>query len=132
MDPPYNKGSDSFGYNDSFNRSTWLTFMKNRLSIAKDLLENDGILIVQISFHEFLYLRVMMDELFAEENHKMDVNLLVRHPERSLTSDKEFNDVLEYALIYSKSENFKLPKQKVVKTMDSYTKKGEIYANLNE
>lgn len=106
--------------------------MKNRLSIAKDLLENDGILIVQISFHEFLYLRVMMDELFAEENHKMDVNLLVRHPERSLTSDKEFNDVLEYALIYSKSENFKLPKQKVVKTMDSYTKKGEIYANLNE
>ncbi|WP_460484389.1 DNA methyltransferase, partial [Escherichia coli] len=39
IDPPYNTGSDSFGYNDSFNRSTWLTFMKNRLSIAKDLLE---------------------------------------------------------------------------------------------
>ncbi|HFI2431015.1 site-specific DNA-methyltransferase [Streptococcus suis] len=120
IDPPYNTGSDSFGYNDSFNRSTWLTFMKNRLSIAKDLLENDGILIVQISFHEFPYLRVMMDELFAEENHKMDVNVLVRHPQRSLTSDKEFNDVLEYALIYSKSENFKLPKQKVVKTIDDY------------
>ncbi|MBF8969843.1 site-specific DNA-methyltransferase [Streptococcus sp. NLN76] len=120
IDPPYNTGSDSFGYNDSFNRSTWLTFMKNRLSIAKDLLENDGILIVQISFHEFPYLRVMMDELFAEENHKMDVNVLVRHPQRSLTSDKEFNDVLEYALIYSKSENFKLPKQKIVKTIDDY------------
>ncbi|HEM5295311.1 TPA: site-specific DNA-methyltransferase [Streptococcus suis] len=120
IDPPYNTGSDSFGYNDSFNRSTWLTFMKNRLSIAKDLLENDGILIVQISFHEFPYLRVMMDELFTEENHKMDVNVLVRHPQRSLTSDKEFNDVLEYALIYSKSENFKLPKQKVVKTIDDY------------
>ena len=120
IDPPYNTGSDSFGYNDSFNRSTWLTFMKNRLSIAKDLLENDGILIVQISFHEFPYLRVMMDELFAEENHKMDVNVLVRHPQRSLTSDKEFNDVLEYALMYSKSENFKLPKQKVVKTIDDY------------
>lgn len=120
IDPPYNTGSDSFGYNDSFNRSTWLTFMKNRLSVAKDLLENDGILIVQISFHEFPYLRVMMDELFAEENHKMDVNVLVRHPQRSLTSDKEFNDVLEYALIYSKSKNFKLPKQKIVKTIDDY------------
>lgn len=120
IDPPYNTGSDSFGYNDSFNRSTWLTFMKNRLSVAKDLLENDGILIVQISFHEFPYLRVMMDELFAEENHKMDVNVLVRHPQRSLTSDKEFNDVLEYALIYSKSKNFKLPKQKVLKTIDEY------------
>lgn len=120
IDPPYNTGSDSFGYNDSFNRSTWLTFMKNRLSVAKDLLEDDGILIVQISFHEFPYLRVMMDELFTEENHKMDVNVLVRHPQRSLTSDKEFNDVLEYALIYSKSKNFKLPKQKVLKTIDEY------------
>ena len=70
IDPPYNTGSDSFGYNDNFNRSTWLTFMKNRLTIAKDLLRTDGVIIVQISFHEFPYLRVMMDELFTEENEK--------------------------------------------------------------
>lgn len=44
IDPPYNTGSDSFGYNDSFNRSTWLTFMKNRLSVAKDLLGNNGVI----------------------------------------------------------------------------------------
>ena len=48
IDPPYNTGSDSFGYNDNFNRSTWLTFMKNRLTIAKDLLRTDGVIIVQI------------------------------------------------------------------------------------
>lgn len=120
IDPPYNTGSDSFGYNDRFNRSTWLTFMKNRLTIAKDLLSADGVIIVQISFHEFPYLRVMMDELFTEENHKMDVNVLVRHPQRSLTGDKEFNDVLEYALVYSKLSNYKLPKQKIMKTIDDY------------
>jgi len=38
IDPPFNTGNDSFKYNDSFNHSTWLSFMKNRLSVAKDLL----------------------------------------------------------------------------------------------
>ena len=39
IDPPYNTGNDSFNYNDSFNHSTWLTFMKNRLEVARDLLK---------------------------------------------------------------------------------------------
>src|SRR5690625_4767308 len=42
IDPPYNTGNDSFKYNDSFNRSTWLTFMKNRIEIAKSLMTNNG------------------------------------------------------------------------------------------
>jgi len=41
IDPPYNTGSDSFQYNDNFNESSWLTFMKNRLEVAKDLLKDD-------------------------------------------------------------------------------------------
>lgn len=120
LDPPYNTGSDSFGYNDSFNRSTWLIFMKNRLNVAQELLSDDGMIVVQISFHEFPYLRVLMDEIFSEARHKMDLNVLVRHPERSLTGDKEFNDVVEYALIYSKNKDVKLPKQKIKKTISDY------------
>lgn len=42
IDPPYNTQNDSFNYNDSFNHSTWLTFMKNRLELAKKLLREDG------------------------------------------------------------------------------------------
>ena len=42
MDPPYNSGSDSFNYNDRFNHPTGLTFMKNRLDVAKELLSADG------------------------------------------------------------------------------------------
>src|SRR5699024_8275627 len=42
IDPPYNTGGDSFLYNDRFNHSTWLTFIKNRLEIAYDLLSIDG------------------------------------------------------------------------------------------
>lgn len=64
IDPPYNTGSDSFGYNDSFNHSTWLTFMRNRLQIAKQLLARDGVIFVQSDDNEQAYLKVLMDEVF--------------------------------------------------------------------
>lgn len=120
IDPPYNTGSDSFGYNDSFNQSTWLLFMKNRLELAKKLLSIDGVMLIQISFHQYPYLRVLVDEIFSDGKHVLDFNTLVRHPERSLTGDKEFNDVIEYTLVYSKSINYKMPKMKIEKTNDDY------------
>ena len=46
IDPPYNTGSDSFKYNDRFNHSTWLTFMKNRLEVARELLSKDGAIFI--------------------------------------------------------------------------------------
>ena len=49
IDPPFNTGNDSFAYNDSFNHSTWLTFMRNRLIISKDLLKSDGVLFINNS-----------------------------------------------------------------------------------
>lgn len=120
IDPPYNTGSDSFGYNDSFQQSTWLLFMKNRLEIAKKMLSNDGVMLIQISFHQYPYLRVLADEIFSDGKHVLDFNTLVRHPERSLTGDKEFNDVIEYTLVYSKNANYKMPKMKIEKTNDDY------------
>lgn len=120
IDPPYNTGSDSFGYNDSFNQSTWLLFMKNRLEIAKKILSNDGVMLIQISFHQYPYLRVLADEVFSDGKHVLDFNTLVRHPERNLTGDKEFNDVIEYTLVYSKNANYKMPKMRIEKTNDDY------------
>lgn len=120
IDPPYNTGSDSFGYNDSFKQFTWLVFMKNRLEIAKKLLSSDGVIVIQISFHQYPYLRVLADDIFSDGKHLLDFNTLVRHPERSLTGDKEFNDVIEYTLVYSKNSNYKMPKMKIEKTNDAY------------
>ena len=60
IDPPYNTGSDSFKYNDSFNQSTWLTFMKNRIEAAKSLMSPSSIFLVQCSFHQFAYLKILM------------------------------------------------------------------------
>lgn len=68
IDPPYNTGKDGFRYNDRFNHSAWLTFMKNRLEVTKDLLSDDGVVIVQCDDYEQAYLKVLMDEIFGMEN----------------------------------------------------------------
>ena len=65
IDPSYNTGSDSFGYNDRFNHSTWLTFMKNRLELARQLLSNDGSIWISIDDDEGHYLKVLCDEIFG-------------------------------------------------------------------
>ncbi len=119
IDPPYNTGSDSFKYNDSFNQSTWLTFMKNRIELAKKLLAPSGVFMVQCSFHQYAYLKVLMNDLF--EKHLCDFNIQVRHPDRALTGDKEFNDVIEYILIYSNDKSKKMPFVEEQKTIDDYS-----------
>lgn len=68
IDPPYNTGNDGFKYNDNFNHSTWLTFMKNRLEVARELLRDDGVIFVQCDDNEQAYLKVLMDEVFGRDN----------------------------------------------------------------
>jgi adenine-specific DNA-methyltransferase len=65
IDPPYNTGTDDFKYNDKFNHSSWLVFMKNRLEVAKKLLKDDGVIFVQCDDNEQAYLKVLMDEIFT-------------------------------------------------------------------
>ncbi|WP_072523717.1 DNA methyltransferase [Clostridium sp. Marseille-P3244] len=73
MDPPYNTQTDSFSYNDRFSRSSWLTFMKNRLEIARRLLAPDGAIYVQLDYHEVHYAKVLMDGIFGEENFQREI-----------------------------------------------------------
>ena len=118
-DVPYNTGSDSFGYNDKFSRSSWLVFIKNRVEQLLPLLDSrSGVLLVQCSFHQYAYLKVLLDEIMG--NHVMTFNVLVRHPDRILTADKDFNDVVEYVLVYAKSADYKMPRIEVEKTADDY------------
>ena len=68
IDPPYNIDGDSFGYNDSFKHSTWLTFMRNRLDIARELLQTNGIIFIHIDDREMHYLKLLADEVFGRDN----------------------------------------------------------------
>ena len=73
LDPPFNTENDSFEYNDRFTRSAWLTFMKNRLEVARDLLSDNGSILVQLDEHESHYLKVLMDQIFGEENFMNEI-----------------------------------------------------------
>lgn len=104
IDPPYNTGGDTFMYNDSFNHSSWLTFMKNRLLIALELLHDEGSIFVQIDDFEDSYLKVMMDEIFKSENFRNKITWKRRGGSANPTN--RLNNVVDYILWYSKSSNF--------------------------
>jgi len=72
IDPPYNT-DNTFAYNDTFDHSTWLSFMRNRLEIAKQLLTNDGSIYVNIDYNEVHYLKILMDEVFGRNNFQREI-----------------------------------------------------------
>ncbi|OBU24832.1 DNA methyltransferase [Photobacterium kishitanii] len=104
IDPPYNTGSDSFKYNDNFNHSTWLTFMKNRLEIARKLLKSDGVIFVQVDDNEQAHLKVLLDEVFGRENfiNTLSVNLKNVAGASGGGEDKRLKKNIEYIHIYAK------------------------------
>ena len=104
IDPPYNTGNDSFGYNDSFNHSTWLTFMKNRLEVAKELLRNDGVIFVQCDDNEQAYLKVILDQIFGRKNFVACLIPLM-NPRGRQESAYPIAKSHEYILCYSRKED---------------------------
>jgi len=115
IDPPYNTGSDSFGYNDNFNHSTWLTFMKNRLEIAKEFLSNEGMIFVQCDDNEQAYLKVLMDEVFGISNFVSTIIVKSSTPSGTKTAHKNKKIIKQKDTIhfYKKSDNILLKPQYV-------------------
>ena len=99
IDPPYNTWNDSFNYNDRFNHSTWLTFMKNRLEVAKELLRDDGVIFVSLSDKEAHYCKVLMDEIFQENNFLADI---IWNSTKSVTNTAIISDSHTHNLVYFK------------------------------
>ncbi|GAA7689470.1 site-specific DNA-methyltransferase [Helicobacter pylori] len=102
IDPPYNTGNDSFNYNDNFNHSSWLVFMKNRLEAAREFLSDDGVIFVQCDDNEQAYLKVLMDEIFLRENFVSCITHIVK-PEGRMYG--QVAKTHEYILVYAKNIN---------------------------
>ncbi|WRC38715.1 site-specific DNA-methyltransferase [Helicobacter pylori] len=102
IDPPYNTGNDSFNYNDNFNHSSWLVFMKNRLEAAREFLSDDGVIFVQCDDNEQAYLKVLMDEIFFRENFVSCITHIVK-PEGRMYG--QVAKTHEYILVYAKNIN---------------------------
>lgn len=109
IDPPYNTGNDEFKYNDNFNHSTWLTFMKNRLEVARKLLSKDGTFFISIDQNEIGYVLVLLDEVFGNENKKNIITV----KRSSVSGAKVINpgvvNISEYLIIYSRNSSFWKP-----------------------
>lgn len=136
IDPPYNTGSDSFIYPDSFKESreeyqkrigekdeegylmkegffrknsrdsghyhsNWLSMMYPRLFLAKNLLKDDGVIFVHIDNNEVHNLRLLMNEIFGEENFIECITWNKRIPK----NDKGIGSIHEYILIYVKNSS---------------------------
>ncbi len=99
IDPPYNTGNDSFNYNDNFNHSSWLVFMKNRLEAAREFLSDDGVIFVQCDDNEQAYLKVLMDEIFGRDNF---VSCFVW--EKTSNSLSRIRIKIEYILCYEQTK----------------------------
>ncbi len=101
IDPPYNTGNDSFNYNDNFNHSSWLVFMKNRLEAAREFLSDDGVIFVQCDDNEQAYLKVLMDEIFLRENFVASISWKQFHSVKNDAAN--FSKNIEYILCYCKN-----------------------------
>lgn len=103
IDPPYNTGSDSFGYNDYFNHSTWLTFMKNRLELSYRLLSNNGCIWINIDDDEAHYLKILCDEIYGRDNFV--ANIIWKKKYSPQNDARYFSDMHDHIILFAKNKN---------------------------
>ena len=105
IDPPYNTEGEAniFTYNNSFNHSSWLTFIKNRLEVAKELLRKDGFVAITIDHNELFYLGEVADEILGRENRLGVVTIVIKPEGRQFA--KFFAVTNEFMLVYAKDIN---------------------------
>ena len=119
IDPPYNTGSDGFLYKDSFKHSSWLSFMQNRLELAKELLSDDGVIFISIDDNELTGL-LELSNFMTDLSLESIFHIKVRHENRILRQDNRYQKVMEYLLCFSKSEYTPARIHKNTKSDDAY------------
>ena len=105
IDPPFNTGKDEFKYNDSFNHSTWLTFMKNRLQIAKTLLSKEGVICVHVGNEETSYIQVLLDEIFQRENYLNHITMSTNAASGFKATSAKIFSTANHIFLYAKDVN---------------------------
>jgi len=106
IDPPYNTGSAFEHYDDNLEHSLWLSLMKPRLEILRQLLTNDGSIWITIDDNECHYLKILCDEIFGRANFV--ASIIWQHSVQGKNDSKTISLHHNYVLVYSKSENFQI------------------------
>lgn len=122
IDPPFNTGNDSFNYNDSFSRSSWLTFMKTRLELARKLLRQDGNIFIHIDINQSHYLKVLCDEIFKEENFVEEIIWAYGSPSGGRSATPKPVNVHDYILHYAKDYSSRKQNRVYIPYSEKYIK----------
>ncbi len=131
IDPPFNTENDSFSYNDRFTRSTWLTFMQNRLEVARDLLTKDGNIFVHIDINQSHYLKVLCDSIFGEENLIEELIWAYGSPSGGRAASAKPVNIHDYILHYAKNKETHLQKHVYIPYDEKYIKDWFKYVDDN-
>ncbi|HAS8409803.1 TPA: site-specific DNA-methyltransferase [Vibrio vulnificus] len=121
IDPPYNTGSAFEHYDDGVEHSIWLTLMRDRLEIIRNLLSDDGSLWITIDDNEAHYLKVMCDEIFGRVNFVANALWQKVYSERM--DARGFSNAHDHILVYQKTDSFKInqiPKEQNTKQFNFY------------
>ena len=123
IDPPYNTESakddgnhladeksdiapSKFVYRDKFSRNGWLNMLNERLRLAKQLLKDDGVIFVSLDDNEQAYLKILMDEIFGEENFVSNIVWVKKWgPGGNTSFDYSIVKNTEYILCYARNIN---------------------------
>ncbi len=109
IDPPYNTGSAFEHYDDGLEHSIWLSLMRDRLELLRNLLLDDGSLWITIDDNECHYLRILCDEIFGRRNFV--ANVVWQKAYTSNQTAKHISNTHDHVLVYAKeSEAFKVGK----------------------
>ena len=104
IDPPYNTGSAFEQYDDGLEHSVWLSLMRDRITILRNLLSDDGTLWISIDDNEGHYLKVVCDEIFGRKNFVS--NVVWKSTDNSNNDAKQFSTDHNSILVYSKSSGW--------------------------
>jgi len=111
IDPPYyfkdTKEGDTFLYNTNFKLSSWLTFMKDRLKVAKELLSRDGIIFIQSNDEGLAELKLLLDEVFLRENFINIISIKTGESLRAIGGGEstKLRKKAEFLILYTKDKN---------------------------
>ena len=141
IDPPYNRGKDDFIYDDAivdledeFRHSKWLSFMNKRLSQAKKLLSETGLIAINIDEHEVAPLIMLMEDIFGEQNN---LGTIIWNKQNPKGDAHKISTMHEYIIIFAKNyekikeiDGFACRKKPNAKAM--LTKAKQLYSQIGK
>jgi len=120
IDPPYNTGAAFQNYDDNLEHSEWLSLFRDRVQLLKDLMQEGGLIFVQLDDSEGHYGKVVLDDVFGRHNHQITFYVKVRYDDKTLKEDMKFNKLIEMVHVYRKSDMAEVRRETTEYSFDKF------------